>query len=104
MDCLLAERRFAMADADKIARIFKMLSVEARILILQSLKKRAMCVYELTSQLGISQSATSQHLSVLKNVGIVKSQKRGVQVYYYLDKQNIAKLEKITSMLFKLDD
>jgi DNA-binding transcriptional ArsR family regulator len=40
-----------MVDAEKLAGIFKLLSVEARIRIVQVLKRRGMCVTELTSQL-----------------------------------------------------
>ncbi len=90
-----------MADAEKLARIFKLFSVEARIRIVQALKRRAMCVTELTSQLGISQEATSQHLRVLRDVGIVWFQKRGFHVYYSLDKQNIAFIHKAVSALFE---
>ena len=51
-----------MVDAKKLAETFKLLSVEARIRILKALKRRAMCVTELTSQTGTTHSATSQHL------------------------------------------
>jgi DNA-binding transcriptional ArsR family regulator len=54
-----------MADAVKLAEIFKIFSVEPRVRIVLALKKRGMCVTELESQLGISQEATSQHLRVL---------------------------------------
>ena len=69
-----------MINAKKLAGIFKLLSVEARIRIVQALKRRALCVTELTSQLGISQEATSQHLRVLRDAHIVKFQKRGFHV------------------------
>ena len=92
-----------MADAEKLAWIFKLFSVEARIRIVQVLKRRALCVTELTSQLGISQSATSQHLRVLKDARIVKFQKRGFHVYYHLDLQNIARIHKAAGKLFGPD-
>jgi len=88
-----------MVNAEKLAGIFKLLSVEARIRIVQALKRRALCVTELTSQLGISQEATSQHLRVLRDAGIVKFQKRGFHVYYSLDKQNVALMCKAISAL-----
>jgi DNA-binding transcriptional ArsR family regulator len=91
-----------MADAEKLAGIFKLLSVEARIRIVQALKRRALCVTELTSQLGISQEATSQHLRVLRDAGIVKFQKRGFHVYYSLDKQNVALMYKAVSALYEM--
>ena len=88
-----------MADAEKLAETFKLFSVEARVRIVQALKRRAMCVYEVTSQLGISQEATSQHLRVLRNAGLVKFQKRGFHVYYSLNKQNMALMCKAVSAL-----
>jgi len=90
-----------MVDAKKLARIFKLFSVEARIRIVQALKHRAMCVTELTSQLGISQEATSQHLRVLRDAGIVWFQKRGFHVYYSLDKKNVALIHKAVGTLYE---
>jgi DNA-binding transcriptional ArsR family regulator len=91
-----------MVNTGKLAGIFKLLSVEARIRIVQALKRRALCVTELTSQLGISQEATSQHLRVLRDAGIVKFQKRGFHVYYSLDKQNVALMCKAVSALYEM--
>ena len=91
-----------MVNAEKLAETFKLLSVEARIRIVQVLKRRSLSVTELTSQLGISQAATSQHLRVLKDARIVKFQKRGFHVYYHLDVQNIARIHRATKELFEL--
>ena len=91
-----------MVDAEKLSKVFKLLSVEARIRIVQVLKKRrGMCVTELTSQLGITHSATSQHLRLLRDAGLVKFQKRGLHVYYHLDGQNIERIRKAISKLFE---
>jgi DNA-binding transcriptional ArsR family regulator len=90
-----------MVNAQRIAGLFKLLSVEARVRIIQALKRRSLCVTGITSQLGISQAATSQHLRVLKDAGIVKFQKRGSHVYYHLDKQNMVHIFKATCELFK---
>jgi len=90
-----------MVDAEKLAGVFKLLSVEARIRIVQVLKRRGMCVTELTSQLGITPSATSQHLRVLRDARLVKFQKRGFNVYYSLDVQNIERMHKAISELFE---
>jgi DNA-binding transcriptional ArsR family regulator len=90
-----------MVDAEKLAGTFKLLSVEARIRIVQVLKRRGMSVTELTSQLGITPSATSQHLRVLRDARLVKFQKRGFNVYYSLDVQNIDRMHKAVSELFE---
>ena len=88
-----------MRDAQKPAGIFRLFSVAARIRIVRALKRRAMCVTDLTSQLGISQEATSQHLRVLRDAGAVWFQKRGLNVYYSLDTQNMALMHKWVSAL-----
>jgi len=90
-----------MVDAKKLAGTFKLLSVEARTRIVKALKRRAMCVTELASQTGITHSATSQHLRVLRDAHLVKFQKRGFHVYYHLDKQTIARIHKTISELFE---
>ena len=90
-----------MADAEKLVGIFKLFSVEARVHIIQALKRRSLCVTELISQLGISQEATSQHLRVLRDAGIVWFQKRGFHVYYSLDKEKMAFVHKAVSALFE---
>ena len=90
-----------MTEAKKLAGIFKIFSVEARVRIIQALKRRGMCVTELMSQLGISQESTSQHLRVLRDAGIVWFQKKGFHVYYSLEKQNNANIHKSISALFE---
>ncbi|HUW19594.1 MAG TPA: metalloregulator ArsR/SmtB family transcription factor [Sedimentisphaerales bacterium] len=92
-----------MADPEKLAQIFRLLSVDARVRIVQLLARRSYCVTELTSQLGITRPATSQHLRILRHAGLVKSQKRGFFVYYYLDRKKVALLRKAASELLKID-
>ena len=89
-----------MVDAEKLSGIFKLLSVEARIIIMRALKKRGMCVTELASKLGITHSATSQHLRLLRDARLVTFQKKGFHVYYQLDEQNIERIGKAVSELF----
>ncbi|MHC4619662.1 MAG: ArsR/SmtB family transcription factor [Planctomycetota bacterium] len=92
-----------MADPEKLAQIFKLLSVDARVRIVQLLARRPFCVTELTSQLGITLPATSQHLKILRHAGLVKSQKRGFFVYYYLDKKKMSLLRKAANELLDVD-
>ena len=90
-----------MVDAEKLAGTFTLLLGEARVRIVQALKRRGMYVNELTSQLGITPSATSQHLRVLRDAHLVTFQKRGFNVYYSLDEQNIERLHKAISELLE---
>ena len=93
-----------MANADKLAMIFKALSVDARVRILQLLRRKSLCVTELTAPLGITQAATSQHLRVLRDAGIVWCQKRGFHVYYSLDKRNLARINRAVDGLLNLSN
>ena len=73
----------------EIAEICKILSVEARVKILQLLKGRSLCVNAITRQLNISQSAISQHLRILKSAEFVKAEKRGYWIHYCLNTKKI---------------
>ena len=65
------------------AEIFKILGVESRIKILELLKRKGpLGVNELADELGISPSAVSQHLKILKFAGLVKSQRKGYWMPY----------------------
>lgn len=66
------------------ARIIKALAHPARLLIVDELRAEPRCVCEIQAVLGLDMSTVSKHLSVLKNAGIVRDEKRGVQVYYTL--------------------
>jgi ArsR family transcriptional regulator, arsenate/arsenite/antimonite-responsive transcriptional repressor len=68
------------------ADLFKILSVDKRIEIIEMLKKEPMSVNAIADALGITQSAISQHLRVLKGAGLVKDERQGYWVYYSLNK------------------
>ncbi len=71
------------------AELFKILSVDKRIEIIEHLKKGAMSVNALAAALGITQSAVSQHLRVLKAAGLVKDERQGYWVYYSLNREGL---------------
>ena len=73
------------------ADLFKILSVDKRIEIIELLKKEPMCVNALSEVLGITQSAVSQHLRVLKGAGLVKDERQGYWIYYSLNKDALEK-------------
>lgn len=65
-----------------ISNIFKALSHPTRLQIVKLLQEKPVCVCDILPQLESEQSNTSQHLSVLKNQGIVESKKDGLMVIY----------------------
>ena len=60
------------------------LSDPTRILILYALNERSLNVTELTNELGIPQPTTSRHLKVLRERGLVFTQRQGTIITYYL--------------------
>ncbi len=73
------------------AELFKLLSVDKRIEIVELLKKKPMSVNALADALGITQSAVSQHLRVLKGARLVKDERQGYWIYYSLNKDVLEK-------------
>ena len=73
-----------MARADTLARIFKALSSDTRVRIVQLLAGRALCVGALSARLDVTQGAVSQHLRILREAGLVVAEKRGCYVHYRL--------------------
>ena len=71
----------------KLAEVFKALGdpTRLRILSLLSAKKSDICVGALANRLGVTQPAVSQHLKVLKNVGILEANKIGFRVHYRIN-------------------
>lgn len=70
--------------ADEIASTFKALSHPTRVRILSALAVGTLCVCELSETVGLSVSATSHQLSLLKRQKLVKSRAEGKLVHYSL--------------------
>lgn len=66
------------------AKIAKAMAHPSRLLMLDLLQKKEMCVGELTKEVGADQSTVSKHLAVLKDVGLVSVRKYGAMSYYQL--------------------
>ena len=64
--------------------ILKAIAHSTRLFIVEQLSVKERCVCELQEMIEADISTVSRHLAVLKNAGIVQSEKRGVQVYYKL--------------------
>lgn len=74
------------ADFRQASEVFKALSNPNRLLIVDALAKGERCVADLTALVGLDMSTVSNHLSVLRNVGILTDDRRGTQVFYALRK------------------
>ena len=76
-------------NIDELATLFGVLSDPTRLklLMLLSYQKEptALCVNALAYQLGVTQPAISQHLRLLKSAGLVKGERRGYRIHYFLN-------------------
>lgn len=72
-----------------LAELFKTIGDPTRIKILYTLSRRELCVCELSEQLGMSLSAISHQLRILRTNKLVKFRKEGRSVYYSLDDDHV---------------
>lgn len=66
------------------ARIIKALAHPTRLFIVDELSRGERCVRELTAMIGVEMPTVSRHLSLLRSVGILGTERRGSQVFYGL--------------------
>jgi len=92
-----------MTDAEKKARIFKVLSVGTRVQIIELLKDRSLCVNALAHALEITPAAVSQHLRILRDADIVLAEKRGYFVHYRINEKTLAEWNKTAKSLLETD-
>lgn len=73
-------------ELNQYYEILKVISDESRFKIINILLKHDLCVGGLAKQLEISKSAVSQHLQVLRKIGLVTGEKRGYYTHYVVNR------------------
>ena len=86
-------------NAENYSAFLKLLSNPTRLLILCNLIESDRCVGDIEKDLNISQAALSQHLSKMRDKGIVKSEKQGQHVFYSISDSDVVD---IINVLYKL--
>lgn len=73
-------------EADRMAVVAKALGDPVRLQLVDVLRKHAgkVCVCELVPLFNLSQPTVSHHLKVLRQAGIVGSEREGLWAYYYV--------------------
>jgi ArsR family transcriptional regulator, arsenate/arsenite/antimonite-responsive transcriptional repressor len=86
------------AQAQRMAAIAKAIADPVRLQLVDVLRKHAgkVCVCELVPLFDLSQPTVSHHLKVLREAGIVGSERRGLWAYYYV---NPDALEEVSAWL-----
>ncbi len=87
-------RQDHVIDEDKFALICKALGHPSRVRIMEYLKKADRCICgKIVEILPLAQSTVSQHLKILKDVGLVKGEVEGLNTCYCLDHEMLKKFK-----------
>ena len=75
-----------------LAETFKVLGDTTRVRILDALSRSELCVCDIARLLGLSESAVSHQLRLLRGMRLVRPRRAGRMVFYSLDDQHIVGL------------
>ncbi|WDC85113.1 metalloregulator ArsR/SmtB family transcription factor [Caloramator sp. mosi_1] len=84
-----------MTQEEMIVKMFKALGHPIRYKIVKFLLDGPECVCKLNENIEFTQSNLSQHLRILKDAGIVKGEKVGLNIHYSLASEEIKELLKV---------
>jgi len=89
-----ARRQLLMADpvVREVSETFRVLGDPTRVRILDALAAGELCVCDIAALVGISESAVSHQLRLLRGMRLVRPPRSGRLVYYALDDQHIIEL------------
>ena len=88
----LRELLIGTASVDALTATFRALGDPTRVRVLDALSHGELCVCDLASLLGLSQSATSHQLRLLRALRLVRTRRAGRMAYYALDDRHIVAL------------
>ena len=78
------------------SEMFKVLAVETRVKIIELLKtKGPLCVSNIAELIGITPAAVSQHLKILRQAGLVRSERKGYWIPYSIDEEALENCRQI---------
>jgi ArsR family transcriptional regulator len=76
----------------ELAETFKVLGDVTRVRILDALSGTELCVGDLAARLGLTESAVSHQLRLLRGMRVVRPRRAGQMIFYSLDDQHIVRL------------
>ena len=86
-------------DLEAASRMLRSMSNDRRLVILLLLRGKEMSVNDIAERIGLSQSALSQHLAILRSDGLVKTRRQAQSIFYSLASETaITLLENVQSL------
>ncbi len=83
------------AETDGLAQLFKAMGDPTRVRLLWALEQGEMCVCDLAAHLGVSESAVSHQLRLLRQLHLVANRRQGPVLYYRLDDDHVSRLLRV---------
>jgi len=80
-----------------LTETFKVLSDPTRLKIVLALLRQELCVLDIAELIGISESAVSHQMRMLKTLRLVKQRKEGKMVFYSLEDEHIEDLIRVAT-------
>ena len=95
-------------NTEEQAVVFSALADPTRLMLVKLLSRQrvpdALCVNVLASILGVTQSAVSQHLRILRVIGIVKGERRGYHVHYSINHEALERYRNLISAVLTIEE
>ena len=95
-------------NVDEQATVFSALADPTRLKLVKLLCRQrdpdALCVNALAGLLGVTQSAVSQHLRILRAIGLVKGKRRGYHIHYFVNQDMLKRCRKLTSEALSMEE
>ena len=80
------------------SEMFKVLGVETRVKIIELLKSKGpLGTKSIAESIGITPAAISQHLKTLRQVGLVKNERKGYWIPYSIDEEALENCRQVLS-------
>ena len=93
-DRVAAARKTALTDHEngRLAQLCKALGDPTRLRMIWALDQGEMCVCDLAAFLGVTESAVSHQLRLLRQLNLVTNRRKGPILYYRLDDDHVGQL------------
>jgi ArsR family transcriptional regulator, arsenate/arsenite/antimonite-responsive transcriptional repressor len=95
-------------NTEEQAAVFAALADPTRLKLVKLLcgqhEPNALCVNALAALLGVTQSAVSQHLRVLRGIGLVKGERRGYRIHYFVNRDALERCRRLASAALSLEE
>ena len=88
----MREKMPSHSEIERTAELFKVIGDPTRMQILTALHEQELCVCDISDLLGMTQSAISHQLRLLRSAHLVKNRREGKSIFYSLDDSHVVSM------------